>query len=217
MKICSILCGFFCFQLACKNGEMKTDYVISANIDTSKIFSGNPNIADSIWNRNPEKINKAKRSLYDSFYNALFNHNIAMVWMEDNNLHDSSPRDTFFIPAVCQYTKSNDTIHITASVGFFGGYLIDISIREGKYFGQLTEIAQNPLFAIDTITKQFNVKEITVKAASQSLLLNKIPDFKAGEKIFGEYSATFKPYYENNMGIAKKEIKVRTVFRCNLF
>jgi len=202
--------------LSCKS-RVSDEYVISNQIDTSglnydKLFLAADKYADSLSNKmGLSKDTVGKKGI--EFYKEYRKNNIALVYISD--LADTASSSLEATPAILQVKKENDNVHLVAGVGFFGGYAVDIKIKGSKYSGSFYEAAQDSMFKHDTADEKF-IEEITVDAQAQKLYLSKVPHFNGNECFFGQYEATFKPYYEKDGGIIIRKMKVKVIFKSSI-
>jgi hypothetical protein len=208
---------FYCLTFSSCKEKDPNEFVISNQIDTiglnyNNLFATSDKYTDSISNKiNPANDLVGKKEV--EIDREFRKNNIALVYIFD--IADSMANHLGAMPTILQFKKENDAVHLIAAVGFFGGYVVDLKIKDNKYSGTFIESEQDSMFKHQVSDTKFT-KEITVDAERQKLYLSKTPTFNVKEQFFGQYEATFEPYYENNMGITMKKMKVKVVFKSNI-
>ena len=144
---------------------------------------------------------------------------IAIIYFYENDSlikpHDSTLSGIDYAAATCLGNYYSDTLHLSVSIGFFGGMGVAIKMTKNGFNGYyFQDVNGEPVFKKHLSDKNYS-SQIVVNATNEKLTLNTQPNFKNNEILVGEYEGTFEPFYEESgkQDLAKK-FRVKTTFKC---
>ncbi len=111
----------------------------------------------------------------------------------------------------------NDTAYIPFTIGFFAGMGVAIKLVDDKFSVSYVQSADNDHVFGWSNTDSILRTDIEVPAIQQRLVLEKKPDFKNGEVIFGHLDAAFPSFFEKKgRQLVERKYHVSLTFRCTL-
>jgi hypothetical protein len=159
------------------------------------------------------------KKLFRGKSKAALENNLADFYLYKNGVLVKPPKDTAhnFFTAGCICFKFDDTLLLNSGLGRSAGVGVGIKIYRGKFTSSLHGNADEKSAYKFKKSDSTYMRDINAQPETQALKLLQKPSFSADETIIGEYTATYRKFYQKvRHKDESRKYAVRLIFKCKI-